>query len=183
MLCRKRRLRGFRCSNICRNILLPKSIGRWPARWRMPESEISRSTRASLRGKGRSIMVGKDIEPPLDSEDLESQPSVSGFVPPQEFAADRPIFESPGPLIGAIQSPNEIEDAPDLKEPREGGLVYEPSAESFPEAIDPFGSGTEREQSGKWLSPMRPSDPELLAWLVLDASVAQLWTLIESLHE
>ncbi len=156
----------------------------------MPESEISRSTRASLRGKGRSIMVGKDIEPPLDSEDLESQPSVSGFVPPQEFAAERPIFESPGPLIGAIQPPNEIEDAPDLKEPREGGLVYDPSAtEQQPEATyaasegDVFGNGRIREEARKWLTPARPSNPELLAQLVLDASVAQLWQQIETLHE
>lgn len=159
----------------------------------MPESERSRPVRASLRGKGRSILIGGHIDPPLDEDDLAPQPEFpSSLVPPQEFAADRPLFEAPGPSIGAIQSPNDVEDAPDLVEPREGGLVYEPAAEPPPEAADdrfsdtiddPFGVATPRPNTDVWLPQPRPTDPEILAQLVADANVMELWKQIESLHE
>lgn len=150
----------------------------------MPDSDSPRPTRASLRGKGRAILLGGHIEPPLDPDDLAPLQTPSSSVPPQEFAGDRPLFEAPGPSIGAIQSPNEVEDAPDLGEPREGGLVYEPGVAPLPEAVgDPFGSGVARPRSLALFQQTTAPDPDLLERLVADANVIQLWQQIDALHE
>lgn len=172
----------------------------------MADSEIPRVKRASLRGKGRAILTGDDTDQPLKVDDTPARSDESApFVPPQEFAADRPLFEAPGPSIGTIQPLNDIEDAPDAKDPREGGLIHQPQPRptsepvgdpfgtgplvqvgTFPEAVgDPFGGGTSRTQSLVLFGEPPPpdSDPDLLVQLVPDENIAQLWAQIEALHE
>jgi len=172
----------------------------------MANSEIPRVKRASLRGKGRAILTGDDTDQPLKVDDTPARSDESApCVPPQEFAADRPLFEAPGPSIGTIQPLNDIEDAPDAKDPREGGLIHQPQPRptsepvgdpfgtgplvqvgTFPEAVgDPFGGGTSRTQSLVLFGEPPPpeSDPDLLVQLVPDENIAQLWAQIEALHE
>lgn len=159
----------------------------------MAENETFRSTRASLRGKGRLILTGAEGESPLRTADLGSQPDPSDPVaPPQEYAGDRPLFEAPGPSLGTIQPPNAIEDAPELQDPRDGGLMVDARALAAPDTIgeplsgadgDVFGPASPRDELELWLPPAPPSDPEQLARLVADASVMQLWRQIEALHE
>lgn len=166
----------------------------------MPESDKP-ERRASLRGKGRAILLGEHVDLPAQpalSQLEDADPQLAALLaggrssdaeasgtPRIVPGASRPLYEAPGPSIGAIQAPNDVDEIPDLLGPGEGGLMIAPPAfDSLPEAVgDPFPPNVPRHDS-KWLFPPSASpDSALLVRLVPDAMVVGLWQEIEALHQ
>lgn len=152
--------------------------------------------RASLQGKGRAILLGQHADLPSQLEDVDPQLAalLAGGRPSASDESDaprivpgesRPLYEAPGPSIGALQSPNDVDEIPDLPEPREGGLMIAPPIlESLPETVgDPFPPQFPRAESRSLFPPTAVPDSALLVRLVPDEVVIELWQEIEALHK
>lgn len=166
----------------------------------MPESKKPRR-RASLQGKGRAILRGEHADlpsqfAPASLEDVDPQLAalLAGGLPSVSDESDtprivpgesRPLYEAPGPSIGAIQAPNDIDEIPDLPEPREGGLMIAPPIlESLPETVgDPFPPQYPRADSRSLFPPTVVPDSALLVQLVPDEAIVELWQEIKALDK
>ncbi len=97
----------------------------------------------------------------------------------------QPLFEAPGPYIGAIQSPNDLDEVENLKAPREDGLIVErPVLEPLPPAVrDPFGESMPRANSAEWFGQTARANQQLLNWFIDDDRLRDLWRQIDDLQE
>lgn len=166
----------------------------------MPESDKPKH-RASLQGKGRAILLGEHADPParpalsqLEDADPQLAALLAGGRSSDAEASDaprivpgasRPLYEAPGPPVGVIQAPNDVDEIPDLPGPGEGGLMIAPPAlDSLPEAVgDPFPPYSPRHDSMRLFpATASPADSVLLERLVRDEAVFSLWQEIDALH-
>lgn len=109
---------------------------------------------------------------------------VAGDALPAETPA-RPLLEAPGPYIGAIPSPSDVDEVEGVSEPREGGLIVErPVLEPLPPAVrDPFGESMPRANSAQWFGQTGQANQQLLDWFIDDNRLRDLWRQIDDLQE